>query len=87
MEIARRNAKMFPGERLAPSEWAAVREETAKWVKLRGEALPPRNLAMAVLNEAQKAKLAAFRANLELAREALELHLIRLPGLPEVFCH
>jgi hypothetical protein len=86
-EIGNRYAKMLPGERLAPSEWAAVEKETAKWVKQRDEARPPRDLAMAVLSEAQKTKVAALRSDLELAREALDLHLIQVPPLPEVFCH
>jgi hypothetical protein len=72
---------------LAPLEWAAVQEETAKWVKQRDEARPPRDLAMAVLSEAQKTTVAALRSDLELAREALDLHLIQVPPLTEVFCH
>jgi hypothetical protein len=85
-EAGKRLGKLLPGQRLPPSEWVTLQEETAKCVKQRDEARPPRDLAMAVLDEAQKAKLAAFRADLELAREALELHLIRVPPLPDPFC-
>jgi hypothetical protein len=86
IEIRLGKLKLLPGQSLPPSEWAAFSEEISKWVKQRDEARPPRELAMAALSEAQKAKLAAFRAGLELAREALELHLIRVPPLPDPFC-
>jgi hypothetical protein len=86
IEIRLGKLKLLPGQSLPPSEWAAFSEEISKWVKQRDEARPPRELAMAALSEAQKAKLAAFRAGLELAREALELHLIQVPPLPDPFC-
>jgi hypothetical protein len=43
--------------------------------------------ATVVLNDAQKAKVAAFEADLELGREAVELHLIATPNWGEVLCH
>ena len=86
-EIENRYAKLMPGQGIPPAEWATVQQETAKLVKRRDEARPPRDLAMALLNEAQKTQFAAFRSDLELAREALALHLVRVPPLPEVFCH
>jgi hypothetical protein len=87
MEIGNRYWKLLAGQSVESPERAALLAETSTLVKQRDQALPPRNLATAVLNETQKAKVAAFRASLELAREALELRLIRLPGLPEVLCH
>jgi hypothetical protein len=87
MEIGRRAWKLWASGAQTPSDTAALLEETARLVKQRDEAGPPRDLALAVLNDAQMAKLAAFRHDLELAREALELHLIQLPPLPEIFCH
>jgi hypothetical protein len=87
MEIAGRVWKLSTSGANSPSETAALNEETARLVKQRDEARPPRDLALAILNDVQKAKVAALRADVELAREALELHLIRLPGLPEILCH
>jgi hypothetical protein len=51
-------------------------------------ARPRRDLATAVLNESQIARLATFESNLELGRVAVELHLIAAPQLnAEVLCH
>jgi tRNA(Met) C34 N-acetyltransferase TmcA len=86
-EIGKRYAKMLPGESLSPEEWATAHAETTKWVKQRDEARPPRATARAVLNGEQRAKLDAFRGRLELAREAVELHLIPRPGGWEILCH
>ncbi|HTB13677.1 MAG TPA: hypothetical protein VK752_19010 [Bryobacteraceae bacterium] len=47
---------------------------------------PPRDLALAVLNEAQKAQLATFVTDLGLVREAIELKLIPDPPKGEVLC-
>ena len=85
MDIANRIWKLWQAG--TPADEAAIEAETAKLVKLRDRAQPPRDLAMAVLSESQKAKFAVFRADVELAREALELHLIQAPPMPEVFCH
>jgi hypothetical protein len=70
-----------------PPAPAVITEESSRLQKQRDEGRPPRDQALVVLNEAQKAKLAALLAELELAREALDLHLVRLPSTPEVFCH
>jgi len=67
-----------------------VVELTSELSKLRkeyAEAKPSHEFALSVLNDAQKEKAAAFESDLELARQALELHLIRVPALPEVLCH
>jgi hypothetical protein len=52
-----------------------------------GKTRPPHDLALAVLDEAQKAKLAAFETGLQLAREAIELGLIPKPVMGEILCH
>jgi hypothetical protein len=43
--------------------------------------------AGAVLTDAQKAKVAAFEANLELGCEAIEVHVMTQPMWGEVLCH
>lgn len=64
-----------------------LNSEISKLQSQYWEIRPPRDLVLAMLTDTQRAKLAAFQSELELAREALELHLIRLPGLPEILCH
>ena len=48
---------------------------------------PPHDLALAVLDGAQRANLAAFETALQLASEAIELGLIPKPAMGEVLCH
>jgi hypothetical protein len=48
---------------------------------------PPRDLALAVLDGAQRAKLAEFETALQLATEAIELRLIPKPAMGEILCH
>jgi Spy/CpxP family protein refolding chaperone len=52
-----------------------VMAEITKLQKQLREIRPPRDEALAVLDETQKAKLAEFERTLELAREAIELRL------------
>jgi hypothetical protein len=49
--------------------------------------VPPRDLALAVLDDTQKVKLAEFETALQVANEAIELGLILKRGRPEVLCH
>ncbi len=48
---------------------------------------PPHDLALAVLDGAQKAKLAEFETALQAASEAIELGLIPKPAMGEILCH
>jgi hypothetical protein len=75
------------GTREDSPEVAALMADLKATMKRYAETRPPRDAAWAVLNDAQRARLAAFESDLELAGEALELHLIDLPPLPEVLCH
>lgn len=52
-----------------------------------GKTGPPHDLALAVLDGAQRANLAAFETALQLAGEAIELGLIPKPAMGEVLCH
>ena len=63
--------------------------ESSELMKQYAETKPPHDAALAVLNETQRARLAEFQADLELAREAVELHLIVQPAgrYAEVLCH
>ncbi len=68
---------------------SAVVEVTSDVSKLRRHAAdsrPRRDLALAVLDDGQRAKLAAFEMALQLAREAIELGLIPDPPKGEVLC-
>ena len=47
---------------------------------------PPRDLALAVLDDAQKARLADFETALDLVREAIEIKLIPTPPKGEILC-
>jgi hypothetical protein len=47
---------------------------------------PPRDLTLAILNDAQKAKVAAFELDSKLTREAIELKLIPTPVYGEPLC-
>jgi hypothetical protein len=48
---------------------------------------PPRDLALAVLDETQRGKVTAFETALQVANEAIELGLIPRPMHGEVLCH
>jgi hypothetical protein len=61
--------------------------EISKLQKQAAETRPERDLALAVLDDTQKAKLAAFETALQLAREAIELGLTPDPPKGEVLCH
>jgi hypothetical protein len=63
--------------------------EISQFWKREADTRPPHDAALAVLNETQRARLAEFQADLELAREAVELHLIERPAGrdAEVLCH
>lgn len=63
-----------------------VMADIAKLQKQFDEIKPPREQVLAVLDDAQKAKLAEFQRALELVREAIELRLFySVRG--EVFCN
>lgn len=67
----------------------AVVQLTSEMEKLGRQAeniWPQRDSTLAILDGAQKAKLAAFEMVLQLAREAIELRLIILPPEGEVLC-
>jgi hypothetical protein len=67
----------------------AVIELTADISKLRQQlavAAPPRNLALAILNDAQKVQLAALETALQLVSEAIDLKLIPDPPKGEPLC-
>jgi hypothetical protein len=61
-------------------------EELRETARAAG-AKPPHDAAQAVLDEAQRAKLASFEGELQLAGEAIELGLIPRPLRGEVLCH
>jgi hypothetical protein len=67
----------------------AVVQLNAETDKLQAEtnSRPRRDLALAVLDEAQRAKLAAFVTALEVANEAIEIGLIPKPLVGEPLCH
>lgn len=48
---------------------------------------PPLDSALAVLDETQRANLAAFETALQVANEAIKLKLIPVPAHGEVLCH
>lgn len=51
-------------------------------------ARPRRDVALALLNQSELAKLAEYESNLELGSEAVELHLLAPPPVnAEVLCH
>jgi hypothetical protein len=49
-------------------------------------ARPPRDLVLAILNDAQRVKVAAFESDLKLVREAMEIKLIPTPVQGESLC-
>jgi hypothetical protein len=83
----RRRELLEGGANENSSEAVELASEISKLQTQYSDAGPSREFILSVLNGAQKEKAAAFERDLELAREALELHLIRVPGLPEVLCH
>jgi hypothetical protein len=52
-----------------------------------GKTGPPHDPALAVLDSAQRANLAAFETALQLAGEAIDLGLIPKPAMGEFLCH
>ncbi len=61
-------------------------EELKETTRAAG-AKPPHGAARTVLDEAQRAKLAAFEGELQLASEAIALGLIPRPARGEILCH
>jgi hypothetical protein len=53
----------------------------------RMQSRPPHDLALAVLDDPQRAKIAALEATLQAASEAIELKLIPAPQRGEPLCH
>jgi hypothetical protein len=68
-------------------EGVALVAEISKLGKQLWDTRPPREAALALLNDEQRAKLTTFQTELDIAREAVELNLIRVPGVPEALCH
>jgi hypothetical protein len=70
-------------------ELVQLTTEMSQLWKQEADTRPPHDAALAVLNETQRARLAEFQADLELAREAVALHLIVQPAgrNAEVLCH
>jgi hypothetical protein len=60
----------------------AISKSRQQW----SETAPPRDLAIAVLDQTQRATLAAFETALQLVREAIDLNLIPDPSKGEVLC-
>jgi hypothetical protein len=56
-------------------------------LQARTNARPPREAVLAILDDDQKAKLAAFETELQVAREAIALGLIPAPVMYEILCH
>jgi hypothetical protein len=61
--------------------------EISELMKQSAAVRPPHDAALAALTDAQRTKLAAFQADLELAREAAELRLVLAPWPGEGLCH
>jgi hypothetical protein len=59
----------------------------ANELPVRVSARPPREVVLAILDDNQKAKLAAFEADLQVAREAIALELIPAGVTSEILCH
>jgi hypothetical protein len=87
--IAKKNENLLKQRLLARGQHSAeIAQLTAEVSKLRREwaAEPLRSRSRAVLNAAQAGKLAALENDLELAREAIELHLVPDPPKGEALC-
>jgi hypothetical protein len=56
-------------------------------LQVRANARPPREAVLAILDDNQKAKLAVFETELQVAREAIALGLIPAPVMYEILCH
>jgi hypothetical protein len=63
-----------------------LRSELSKLHDRVAEIGPPRDLTLAILDDAQKAKLAVFETAVRLAREAMDLGLIPVVLKGEVLC-
>jgi Ser/Thr protein kinase RdoA (MazF antagonist) len=61
--------------------------EISELMKQYAAIRPPHDAALALLTGMQRARLAAFEADLELAREAVELRLVVAPWPGEALCH
>jgi hypothetical protein len=61
--------------------------EISELMKQCAAVRPPRDAALAALTGIQRARFSAFEADLELAREAVELRLVVAPWPAEVLCH
>jgi hypothetical protein len=61
--------------------------EISELMKQSAAVRPSREAALAVLTGMQRARLSAFEADLELAREAAELRLVVAPWPGEALCH
>jgi len=87
------NEKLKAYSELTRAGWGAQSPQVVQLMSevsdLRAQAqkVIPMRERLGLLNDAQRAKLAAFQADLELAREALELHLIPEPSRYEMLCH
>lgn len=68
-------------------EVTQLKTEISALMKQAADVRPPHDAALAVLTGTQRARLAAFEADLELAREAVELRLVVAPWAGEGFCH
>ena len=72
---------------LGLSDTQAQRLEQMREAAQAKDVKPRRDLALAVLDDAQRANLAAFESALELASDAVELKLIAAPAKGEPLCH
>ena len=77
-----------PSELSNPTSPAGVQlaGEISKLSQRLAATRPPRDLALGVLNDAQRAALAVFETAMKLAREAIELKLIPNPAVGEPLC-
>ena len=95
-ELSVAQVEQFEGLQRAAEEpiWVRIREkekaqlasEVSKLSQQIAAIRPPRDLAIAVLNDAQRAQLAAFETAMTLAREAIEMKLIPASSVGEVLC-
>jgi len=83
----RRMQLLNSGSRVDCPEVVQLDAETSQLWQDAANARPPRDLILAVLNDAQRTKITAFESDLQLASEAIELGLIPRPLKGEVLCH
>jgi hypothetical protein len=72
---------------LGLSESQALQLDQLKEAARATHSRPPRDLALAVLDDAQRTNLLAFENALQVANEAIELRLIPVPMHGEPLCH